>query len=85
MEFRKDSGERIDKNTWVMRQLWAIKVGHYHHGTIKKSIRLKSSGVKRLIEDALWTQGLRNEIKSEKEQVRISNRYICGCSLRLLP
>jgi hypothetical protein len=69
MEFRKDSVERIDKDIWVMRQLWAIKEGHYHHGTIKKSIRLKSSGIKRLIEDALWTQGLGKKSGLER------NRY----------
>ena len=69
MEYRKDSGERIDKKSWVMRQLWNTKQGHYHHGKIKESTKLKSSGVKRLLEDALWTQGLR-----KKSSLR-RNRY----------
>lgn len=37
------------------------KEAHYHHGTIKNAARLKSSGINRLIEDALWTQGIRKK------------------------
>jgi integrase len=61
MEYRKDSGEKVDENSWVMRQLWNTKEGHYHHGRILESTKLKSSGIKRLLEDALWTQGLRKK------------------------
>jgi len=52
-----------------MRQLWNTKEGHYHHGTIKDAAKLKSSGVKRLIEDALWTQGIRKKADLKR------NRY----------
>lgn len=69
MEFRKKSGEKIDENSWVMRQLRNTKEGHYHHGTIKETHKLKSLGIKRLLEDALWTQGLR-----KKSDLR-RNRY----------
>ena len=69
MKYRKESGEKIDGNSWLMRKLWNTKEGHYHHGTIKDAVRLKSSGVKRLIEDALWTQGIRK--KSDLKR----NRY----------
>jgi integrase len=57
MQFRHKCGESIDEDSWVMRQLWNTKRGHYHHGKIKETIKLRSSGIKRLIEDALWTQG----------------------------
>jgi len=67
--YRKDSGEKIDGNSWVMRQLWDTKEGYYHHGTIKNPEKLKSSGIKRLMEDALWTQGIR-----KKSQLK-RNRY----------
>jgi hypothetical protein len=50
LEYRRESGENIDGNSWLMRQLWNTKEGHYHHGTIKDAAKLKSSGVKRLIE-----------------------------------
>ena len=69
IEYRHDCGEKINDDTWVMRQLWNTKLGHYHHGTIKAPEKLKSSGVKRLIEDALWTQGIRK--KSDLKR----NRY----------
>ena len=52
-----------------MRQLWNTKDGHYHHGTIKEAAKLKSSGVKRLMEDALWTQGIRKKAELKR------NRY----------
>lgn len=55
------SGEKVDENSWVMRQLWNTKEGHYHHGSIKESTKLKSTWIKRLLEDALWTQGVRKK------------------------
>jgi hypothetical protein len=69
IEYRRESGEKIDGNSWLMRQLWDTKKGHYHHGTIKDAAKLKSSGVKRLIEDALWTQGIRKKTDLKR------NRY----------
>lgn len=45
------------------------KQGHYYHGIVKNTIKLKSSGIKRLVEDALWTQGIRR--KSDLKR----NRY----------
>jgi hypothetical protein len=69
MKYREEAGEKIDGNSWLMRQLWNTKEGHYHHGTIKEASKLKSSGVKRLIEDALWTQGIRKKADLKR------NRY----------
>ncbi len=69
MTYREEACEKIDGNSWLMRQLWNTKEGHYHHGTIKEATKLKSSGVKRLIEDALWTQGIRKKADLKR------NRY----------
>lgn len=69
IEYRGECGEKINNDTWVLRQLWNTKHGHFHHGTIKAPKKLKSSGVKRLIEDALWTQGIR------KKSTLKRNRY----------
>ena len=69
MKYRQDSGENIHENSWVMRQLWDTKKGYYHHGTIKNPAKLKSSGIKRLMEDALWTQGVRKKSNLKR------NRY----------
>ena len=69
MNYRSECGENIDEKSWVMRQLWNTKEGHYHHGTIKDAAKLQSSGVKRLIEDSLWTQGIRTKSNLKR------NRY----------
>ena len=61
MKYRQDSDEEIHENSWIMRQLWDTKKGYYHHGTIKNPEKLKSSGIKRLMEDAVWTQGIRKK------------------------
>jgi len=75
MEYRKDSGEQVDENSWVMRQLWNTKDGHYHHGRIKESTKLKSSGVKRLLEDALWTQGLRKKSSLKRNRYEFQTNH----------
>jgi hypothetical protein len=61
MKFREESGEPITASSWVMRDLWDTKRSCITHsvGTPKK---LKAAGVKRLMEDALWTQGLRKKL-----------------------
>ena len=66
-KYRQDSGEEIYENSWVMRQLWDTKKGYYHHGTIKNPEKLKSSGIKRLMEDALWTQDIRKKSNLKKK------------------
>ena len=48
-----------------MRHLWNTKKGH-SHGLVSAPKKLKSSGVKRLMEDALWTQGLRKILEADK-------------------
>jgi hypothetical protein len=68
IEYRKNCGEDINENSWVMRQLWDTKKGYYHHGTIKNPEKLKSSGIKRLVEDALWTQGIRKKSGLKKKR-----------------
>lgn len=68
MQYRQESGEEINGNSWVMRQLWDTKKGYYHHGTIKNPEKLKSSGIKRLIEDALWTQGIRKKSNLKRKR-----------------
>lgn len=58
MKFRKDSGEDITANSWVMRDLWDTKKGCIQHFvTIPK--KLKAIGVKRLVEDVLWNPMLK--------------------------
>ena len=45
-----------------MRNIWDTKRG-YMRGLVTAPKKLKSGGVKRLMEDALWTQGLRSKLE----------------------
>ncbi len=63
MRYRQQCGEAITEKSWLMRNLWNTKKG-YTHGLITAPKKLKSSGVKRLIEDALWTQGVRTKLEN---------------------
>lgn len=65
--YRKNGGETITEQSWVMRNIWDTKRG-YMKGLITAPKKLKSSGVKRLMEDALWTQGLRAKLESGKRR-----------------
>jgi hypothetical protein len=64
MDFRMDYGERITEESWVMRDLWQttnIKYGA-KLGLATCPKKLKSSGIKRLLERAIWEQGLRQPL-----------------------
>ena len=50
-----------------MRNIWNTKKG-YTRGLVSAPVKLKSEGVKRLIEDALWTQGLRQKLEPNKKR-----------------
>jgi integrase len=65
--YRKNSGETITDKSCIMRNIWDTKRG-YMKGLITAPKKLKSSGVKRLMEDALWTQGLRSKLESGKRR-----------------
>jgi hypothetical protein len=67
MNYRKDSGEIIDGNSFVLRNIWDTKQG-FKRGFIDSPKKLKSSGVKRLMEDALWIQGLRKKLEAGKRR-----------------
>lgn len=71
MDFRKDSGEMITGKSWVMRDLWNTRYCSRRHGAsgmVNNPVRLKSSGIKRLMEDALWAQGIRTRLAPGKRR-----------------
>ncbi len=67
MKYRQDSGELIDENSWVMRDLWDTRVAQ-GRGFATKPIKLAPSGIKRLIERAMWAQGLRKKLENGKKR-----------------
>jgi integrase len=64
MDFRAGYGEKISGESWVMRDLWQTTNIDYGAklGLATCPKRLKSSDIKRLIERALWEQGLRQPL-----------------------
>ena len=68
MDYRKNAGEEINEKSWVMRHLWNAKKGR-KFGLVTAPIKLKSTGVKRLIEDALWAQDIRNKSQINRKKI----------------
>jgi integrase len=71
MEFRKKSGESISSDSWIMRNLWNSL--RPEENSISKKLannpeKLNSIGIKRLVERALWTQGLRSKLTNGKKR-----------------
>jgi integrase len=69
IEFRISYGEKITGSSWVMRDLWQTTNMNYgaRWGLATNPKKLKSSGIKRLLERALWEQGIRQPLmKNEK-------------------
>jgi hypothetical protein len=67
MTLREKCGEKITADSWVMRNLWDNRVTKGKGwATIPK--KLKPSGVKALVENAIWTQGLRTKLPAGKRR-----------------
>ena len=67
MKYRKDCGENIDGDSWAMRNLWDVTMPK-GKGVVTVPKKLKSTGVKRLIENALWGQQIRIKLESGKKR-----------------
>jgi hypothetical protein len=65
MDFRASYGERITGESWLMRDIWQTTNIDYGAklGLATFPKRLKSTGVKRLLERALWEQGVRQPLQ----------------------
>jgi len=64
MEFRSKYGEKISGESWLMRDIWQTSNMKYgaKFGLATNPKKLKSTGIKRLIEQALWGQGIRSKL-----------------------
>lgn len=64
MDFRAEYGEEITGESWLMRDLWQTSNMKYgaKFGLATMPRPLKSSAIKRLIERALWEQGIRKPL-----------------------
>jgi integrase len=70
IRYRSTCGENVTKESWVMRDLWnAAKLPNKEEkGKINEPIKLQSIGVKRLVERALWAQGVRSALEGGKKR-----------------
>ena len=53
MDYREQCGELISENSWVIRNLWDVTTPK-GKGIVTVPKKLKLTGVKRLVERALW-------------------------------
>ncbi len=67
MNYRDFSGELIDENSWVMRDLWDTQVAQ-GRGFVTKPNKLATIGIKKLINRAIWAQGLRKKLENGKKR-----------------
>ena len=62
INFRTESGEVIDENTWLMVQLWNTK-----NKIVSNKKKIKSIGIKQLVMRSLRTQGIRNKKRNQTD------------------
>jgi len=69
MNYREFSGELIDENSWVMRDLWDTQdIQRNGKGFVTKPKKLAPIGIKKLINRAIWAQGLRKRLEKGKKR-----------------
>jgi hypothetical protein len=67
IKYRESSGELINNDSGVMRDLWDTKVPQ-GRGLATRPKKLASLGIKRLMERAIWAQGLRRKLENGKKR-----------------
>lgn len=60
IDLRAEAGEKINDNSWLMRDLWNVE--KFSRGLITVPKKLRSLGVKSLVERALKAQGIRKNL-----------------------
>ena len=67
INYRESSGELINDNSWLMRDLWDTRVPQ-GRGLVTHPKKLASLGIKRLMERAIWAQHLRKKLEPGKKR-----------------
>jgi integrase len=69
MHFREISGETINEDSWIMRDLWDTQdIQGKGKGLVTKPNKLTSIGIKKLVNRAIWAQGLRKKLENGKKR-----------------
>ena len=69
MQFRKLHGEKITDDSPLMRDIWeTANVTYGKRGLATNPIRLKRMGILRILNRAIWTQGLRRQLENGRRR-----------------
>lgn len=70
MNYRKEHGEKITDESWVIRDIWQTSERSYgaYFGLAKNPKQLNSKGIKSLIERAIHAQGLWKPLEGKKRR-----------------
>ena len=70
MDYRQEHGEKINGESWVMRDIWQTSERSYgaYFGLAKNPKHLNSKGIKSLIERAIHSQGLWKPLEGKKRR-----------------
>ena len=67
MKHREESGEMINNESWLMRNLSDVTTPT-GKGIVTIPKQLKAEGIKRLMERALWAQGIRKNLSKDRRR-----------------
>jgi integrase len=67
MDYRTLSGETINEDSWLMRDLWDTGIIQ-GKAFVTKPNKLAQIGIKKLINRAIWAQGLRKKLEGGKKR-----------------
>jgi len=67
MDYRSFSGETINEDSWLMRDLWDTGIIQ-GKAFVTKPNKLAQIGIKKLINRAIWAQGLRKKLEGGKKR-----------------
>lgn len=78
MDFRASYGETITEESWLIRDLWQTSNMKYgaKFGLATYPKKLKSTAIKRLLERALWEQGIRHPLVPGTRHTKNISAYL---------
>jgi hypothetical protein len=83
MDYRSFSGEQVNEDIWVMRDLWDTGIIQ-SKGFVTKPNKLPQIGIKKIINRAIWAQGLRKKLEVGKKNTRFKQSAAIESGLNLM-
>ena len=85
MDYRASYGERINGNSWLMRDIWQKTHNRYSHriGLAIEPEQLKSTAIKNMISSMWQVVGVRNQLAMGKRDMNLKECMDFVSSLKL--